>query len=656
MSSHYSRSFALALLLALLLILGPWMLAPRAHASDIAAQITAEIDTEIDLESLTDFFDEAAPANLAEFHVPGLALTVVHGDRVVLARGYGYADLARNVPMDPAQTLLRTGSVGKLFTWTAVMQLVEQGRLDLHTDVNAYLDFTIPPTFPEPITPAHLMAHTPGFADVVEGLFVFSPTDVPPLAEYVRSRLPERVFAPGTVQAYSNYGTALAGYIVERVSGQAYADYVEQHVFAPLGMTHSTVLQPPPPGLATETAVGYAYHAGSYLPGDFIYVGPTPAGSMSTTARDMAAFMLAYLNQGRLGDVALLQPATVDLMHSPLYSLDPRMSGMAYGWVEKHLAGYRTLSHGGSILQFHTGVYLIPELDLGFFLAYNGVNGVQARAALLAALARQLEPSRVAAADPTPPANAASHNAVYAGEYHPARAQFSGAGRILRLFDGAQVTSDADGALLVTQADVTSRYVEVEEGLYRRAGEESLMAFRQDAQGRMWLAQDGNAAIPGLTLSSAFRVPWYATLSLAALLIGANLLLFVGSALGWGVAGLTRRLRRATRPVGLVWSRWAATAFALFMVGFLAALAAALTDIDLRYGVPRVFFGDTPPVYIATAMPWGMLATLIVLIAATASAFRRGRGSWVGRFHHSLLIVMGTAQLLWFQYWGWLGG
>ncbi|MFO7684066.1 MAG: serine hydrolase [Chloroflexota bacterium] len=165
----------------------------------------------------------------------------------LLAKGYGLADRGNNRPVDGTRTLFRTGSVGKLITWTAVMQLAEQGRLDLHADVNDYLDFTIPATFPEPITLAHLMTHTAGFADQGEALFVLSEEKMMPLRQYLTELQPARVFPPGQAQAYSNYGTALAGYIVERASGESFADYVETHIFAPLEMRHSTLRQPVPP-------------------------------------------------------------------------------------------------------------------------------------------------------------------------------------------------------------------------------------------------------------------------------------------------------------------------------------------------------------------------------------------------------------------------
>ena len=141
--------------------------------------------------------------------------------------------------MDPATTLFRPGSVSKLFTWTAVMQLVEQGKLDLDRDVNAYLDFKIPPAFGKPITLRNCMTHTAGFEEVGKNLFSDDSVHILSNETFVKEWTPERIYPPGQVPAYSNYATALAGYIVQRVSGEPFEDYIDHHIFEPLGMKHA---------------------------------------------------------------------------------------------------------------------------------------------------------------------------------------------------------------------------------------------------------------------------------------------------------------------------------------------------------------------------------------------------------------------------------
>ncbi|OLE29263.1 MAG: hypothetical protein AUG44_04995 [Actinobacteria bacterium 13_1_20CM_3_71_11] len=187
--------------------------------------------------AVSGFFDRTLPDQLARNHVPGAVVSVVAGGRTVFAKGYGTADLARGTPIDPARSLVRIASISKLFTWTAVMQQVEAGRLDLNADVNRYLTaFKIPATYPQPVTLQALLNHTAGFEDRVIGTGARSAADVPPLGEYLATHMPARIRPPGRISAYSNYGAALAGYIVSVVSGEPYDAYVQRHILDPLGM------------------------------------------------------------------------------------------------------------------------------------------------------------------------------------------------------------------------------------------------------------------------------------------------------------------------------------------------------------------------------------------------------------------------------------
>ena len=193
------------------------------------------------------------------------------------------------LPVDPERTIFRIGSVGKVFTWTAVMQLVEQGKLDLDADINTYLDFRIPDTYPQPITLKHLMTHTPGFEDNAFGFASTTPEGMEPIGEWLANNIPARVWPAGEVPAYSNYGATLAGYIVERVSGMPYEDYIEQHILDPLAMTKSTPRQPPPAALEADMALGYEYQDNAFQPQGFEYMTIVPAGSISSTARTSAS-------------------------------------------------------------------------------------------------------------------------------------------------------------------------------------------------------------------------------------------------------------------------------------------------------------------------------------------------------------------------------
>jgi CubicO group peptidase (beta-lactamase class C family) len=220
-----------------------------------SGQASLQLSGPTDPQEMEAFMDEFIPAQLEENHIPGATVSVIKDGKLFFAKGYGYADLETRRPVIADQTLFRPGSVSKLFTWTAVMQLAEQGKVDLHTDINTYLkDFQIPATYPEPITLAHLLTHTTGFEEFGEGLFILDGERMMPLAELMSLGMPARIYAPGEVVTYSNYGTTLAGYIVEQVSGLSFEQYIEENILNPLGMTHSTFLQPLPPELAGDLA------------------------------------------------------------------------------------------------------------------------------------------------------------------------------------------------------------------------------------------------------------------------------------------------------------------------------------------------------------------------------------------------------------------
>src|SRR6266513_907814 len=186
--------------------------------------------TKADFET---FLDALIPSQLRNRNIAGAVVSVVKDGQVLFQKGYGYADVEEKKLVLPDQTLFRPGSISKLFTATAVMQLVEQGKLDLDRDVNDYLDFPIPKTYPKPVTLRQLLTHTAGFEDTLKNLFVAHESDLKLLRAYLVNQMPARIFPPGKVPSYSNYGFTLAGYIVERVSGERFERYIENHILKP---------------------------------------------------------------------------------------------------------------------------------------------------------------------------------------------------------------------------------------------------------------------------------------------------------------------------------------------------------------------------------------------------------------------------------------
>src|SRR5436305_2296189 len=355
---------------------------PAPKPENVSAPATATTPHEMTSQDVSAFLDGIMPQQLAREDIAGAVISVVKDGKVLFAKGYGYSDVEKKKPVSPEDTLFRPGSISKLFTWTSVMQLVEQGKLDLDRDVNDYLDFKIPATYPKPITLRNIMTHTAGFEESVQELFVADAKDLKPLRPYLTEHMPTRIFPPGTTPAYSNYATTVAGYIVQRVSGQDYFDYVDEHIIKPLGMTHSTFRQPLPDALAPLMSKGY--DVASQPAKKFEFVEAAPAGSSSVSAMDMTHFMIAHLQDGKYENVQILKPETAQLMHSRQFENLPQMNAMCLGFYEETRNGHRIIGHGGDTENFHSDLHLMPDAHLGFFVSYNsaGKGEISSRDAL----------------------------------------------------------------------------------------------------------------------------------------------------------------------------------------------------------------------------------------------------------------------------------
>lgn len=324
---------------------------------------------------LADFVDGVMAQQLATREVAGAVVTVVQNGKVLFSRGYGFADVDKGIAVDGQRTLFRPGSVSKMFTWTALLQQVELGRVDLDADVNTYLDFKIPEFEGKPIRVRDLLSHTPGMSDV-GGLTAPTVDKLVPYVQWMKGRIPQRLWQPGTESSYSNYGSVIAGYIVERVSGEPFADYVEKHIFAPLGMASTTFREPLPAALAPRMASGYIYKDGRLVAEPFELFSPVmPAGSGTSSGADMARFMMAMLNGGALGNARILKASSVQLLMRDSHANAPGLPGMAHGFFVVREAGPRLVGHGGNTGDFHSNMILSPETGIGFFVSETGGQG-----------------------------------------------------------------------------------------------------------------------------------------------------------------------------------------------------------------------------------------------------------------------------------------
>jgi CubicO group peptidase (beta-lactamase class C family) len=328
-----------------------------------------------DLQGLKKFVDEYATEKMPEEKVPGMAVSVVKDGKIYFQQSYGYADIDKKRPVVLDKTLFRVASISKLFTATAVMQLVEQGKINLSSSVNDYIkNFQLAHKYPQQITVANLLTHTSGLDVNDIGMSARSAKSLQPLGQNLANRKPLQIVAPGTMTTYSNYGMALAGYIVEQVSGVPFAEYIDKNILQPLGMRQSSFLQPPPLTLQSDLAKGYEYENNQYAVQPYTYEHQVPAIALSTTATDIAKFMIAHLNSGRLNDKAILKPDTIKEMHRQHFTSDARIPGIAYGFQEQFRNNLRILRHGGLIEGFVSQLVLIPKENVGVFVVCNSTS------------------------------------------------------------------------------------------------------------------------------------------------------------------------------------------------------------------------------------------------------------------------------------------
>jgi CubicO group peptidase (beta-lactamase class C family) len=447
---------------------------PASPAADPAALATASNAHTLDRTDLETWLDGMVPYALKAGDMAGAVVVVVKDGTVLLQKGYGYADVSKKLAMDPEQTMVRIGSTSKLFTWTAVMQLVEQGKLDLDRNINDYLDFTIPNDFGKPVTLRDLMNHRGGFEEGLKDILWTNPHGVPSTEAYLKEHKRPMLFAPGEVPAYSNYGAALAGYIVERVSKEPFERYIERHILVPLGMTHTSFDQPLPERFAA--AVSKGYRSASAPPGPYELIVTRPAGSGTTTAADMSHFMIAHLQDGHFGDAEILQADTAKRMHSPSQQAPPGFDTMAHGFFRELRNGRTVIGHGGDTIFFHNEFNLLPAERVGIDFAFNsrgrGEAVYLAREALFDGFMDRYFPNSAAPVDPPALPTALADAQVIAGRYESSRRVEHGFLSLFYVLQQSVISANPDGTISVpgmfTPEPVT--YREIGPQLWRRAG------------------------------------------------------------------------------------------------------------------------------------------------------------------------------------------
>lgn len=590
-------------------------------------------------EDVNAWLDGKLPDALKNGDIPGAVVSVVKDGQVVTTRGYGWADTGASggnpVAVDPQTSLFRVASVSKIPTSLAAMQLVEQGKVDLDADISAYLDFEIERRFDEPLTLRHLLTHSAGFDE--HG----SLTPTTDLEAYVKNDPPVQVFAPGTTPGYSNYGMALAGYIVQRVSGQPFEAYVREHVLEPAGMTSSTYEQPLPKDMAGSLGPGYT-STGEEVP--FEVMGDFPAGSLTVSAPDFAAFMNAQLSRSP----GLLREETWEQMWSPGLGEErlgnrAKAGEMGLGYFELSRHGRRIVEHSGDNQGWHSKFELYPEEKIGIFISYNG-DGNEASSSLREDLAQGFAdryfPGETVKASGSK--DSAERARQVAGTYMPSRTFWT---TFLSAWMPAlaltTIEHEGNGKLLLDKA----QYVEVEPWVWRQVDGRGAIAAQVKDGKVVSLSQGPAFTLLPMTLLQQALVPVF----------GVCLVLLLVVTVAWPVGALRRRralkrgrevgapapwLTRVARGGGTV--ALAAQLTWILILAVIATSSSAITSGSLTWLIPVARCAQV-------LQALGVVA--VIPAAADLVMSLRRRAGW-RRITMSAILLAALVALAW---WAWAG-
>ncbi|MGH6986330.1 MAG: serine hydrolase domain-containing protein [Caulobacteraceae bacterium] len=619
----------------------PTSIAPTASVG--ASAVAGGAAHPLTADDVNAWLDGYMPYALKSGDIAGAVVVVVKDGQVLTERGYGYSDVKTHAPVDPKSTLFRPGSISKLFTWTAVMQLVQAGKIDLDADVNRYLDFRIPPYQGKPVTMRELLTHSAGFEEDIKHLITSDPKQMLSLGAYIKSWVPTRFYTPGSEVAYSNYGAALAGYIVQRVSGEPFDAYVAHHIFQPLDMTNSTFVQPLPPTMAAHMSKGYP--RASLPPKPFEIITAAPAGALTTTGDDMTRFMIAQLNNGAFGQNQILDAKTAVLMHAPALTPIPHLSGYALGFYHEDRNGQVIIGHGGDTDLFHSDLALFLNQDVGYFISVNSAGRAGAAEPLRVALLREFTdryfPAPAQASPPTWP-TAKKDAAAMAGAYISDRRSNSDFMRIVSLLSRAQVVADPDGTIKVsafkTVGGAVKTWREIGPFYWVDAGGESHLAARL-VNGRVagFLSDD---LPPVLQFQPA--PAWTAPIPL---LVCFGLMVLL--ALQWPIAAINRAwTRRSYALTGApAWgyrlvrvSAWVEVAL---VVGWAALVLAMLQNLN--------FTNDPIDPWLRLMQVVSVLGVIAIIPALwnLVLVWRDGTRSWFAKLC-SLVWVLAIGVIIWY--------
>jgi CubicO group peptidase (beta-lactamase class C family) len=581
----------------------------------------------LDEADLTAFFDGIVPLQLERGDIAGASVLVMKDGNVLLAKGYGYADVKSKKPVDPAATIFRLASISKLFTWVSIMQLVEQGRLNLDTDINQYLDFQIHPAFGKPVNLRNLMTHTGGFEETVNDIIFTDPKKSVSLRDYLIHNQPARIFPPGEIPAYSNYGVGLASYIVQRASGEPFEQYVQDHIFTPLGMTHSSFYQPLQKPLAGLPSEGYRSNTAKPAIGFEIF-NPVGAGGVSSSAADMGRFGQALLNGGELDGKRILKPETLAQMWTPQFRASDQLPAQCMGFYQVWRSKLRWIGHEGDLIAFHSLFFVEPQQKLVLFVSYNSAGGGRApRPEIINFFSDRYFPAVQQQEFLKTPAKELK---AIEGQYQATRRAESTRLKVSNLFEQRSAKVNKDGVLEIEDVKdlrgLAIKWKAIGKDLWQAVGEQQkAFAIRDKNNKVLRVAID----FPGVQLE---RVPWYENSDILLPVLGSSLgilvLVVLASFLRTGRRIFMRRRPRLDPQPGTAWISFGPRVAAFVWIVLLGSILTylAIEGDDILPPTPDWF-------------KWFVLMNWVTAVALVFSLFAIASGILVWRRDNLRIIT-----------------
>ncbi len=620
---------------------------PFLRAEQVADTSQEAVYSLEDTKLLESFMDGLIQAYLDNQQIAGATVGIIHNGEIRLLKGYGYANIEKGIRVDPEVSMFRIGSISKLFTWIAVLQQYEAGRLDLDTDINTYLTaFKIPDRFDEPVTLRSLLTHTPGFEDILIELFIHEETPMPDLEEMFQKRLPRRIMPPLTEAAYSNHGTGLAQYIVEQISGLPFEEYVEQFILEPLGMYCTTFRQPLPENLQPFLSNGYAMRDGRFVAQPKEIIPMTGAGGASSTAKDMLIFLKALMNNASIDTINILDAATYAIMKEPLLTHAAHMNPVLHGFLDMSPAHIKVIGHGGNTFLFHSFLAMLPEHDAGIFISFNSENGSMTSYDVMKQFIERFWPEKES---PTQAINLhEGYLKGFTGTYIPNRRPHSDALKLVGTLMSVKVFMDEGNLMYRDFTGQINTMAPVDSTTFFVEGEKAFIGFQRQGNDRADKLYVSNFPIMAFDKAKGLmNLQLHAVLFIITLLVMLYILVF------WPWIYFIRRNYEKTLrtphplPVFTKLVAWIASLF--FFVFIILMIQATSGGTDIVFGIPS-------SMRVALFFPLAAIPLILLMIYSTLFVWKTPKIRKTSKLFYTLATlayILTTWQLYYWNLLGW---